>query len=205
MLTRIRSRGQWLFLQLDAAANSLFGERLNPLYYLGAISYWMLWVSVASGLYAYIFYRTGVDTTYASVEALTHGQWYLGGVMRSIHRYSSDAMVVTMLLHSVRHFVFDAYRGFRAFSWITGVVVLMLVYASGVNGYMLPWDQRAQFVVTATAEWFDRLPVFGGLLIRNFVYVESISDRFFSLLSFLHIGIPLALIALLWVHTQRVP
>ena len=205
MLKRIQSAGQWLFIKVEAGFNAAFGDRLNPLYYLGAISYWMLWLVVASGLYVYAFYRTGVDTTYASVEAITHAQWYAGGVMRSLHRYASDAMVLTMLLHLTRHFVFDRYRSFRAFSWITGVVLIWLVYSAGVNGYMLPWDRLAQFTVTATAEWFDGLPVFHGVLVRNFILPEAISDRFFSLLSFLHIGIPLAALALLWVHTQRVP
>ena len=194
-----------LFLRCDAVLNAVFGERLNPLYHLGAASFGLLWLVVASGLYVYVFYRTGVTSAYASVEALTHGQRYLGGVMRSVHRYASDAMVLTMLLHALRHFAFDAYRGFRAFSWVTGVVALFLVYAAGVNGYMLPWDRLAQFVVTATAEWLDALPVFGGLLVRNFTDPAAVSDRFFSLLSFLHIGIPLAAVALLWVHTQRVP
>jgi len=205
VLKRIQSSGQRLFLKAEAGFNSVFGDRLNPLYYLGAISYWMLWVVVASGLYVYVFYRTGVHTSYASVESLTHAQWYAGGVMRSLHRYASDAMVLTMLLHLTRHFIFDRYRAFRAFSWITGTVLLWLVYASGVNGYMLPWDRLAQFVVTATAEWFDALPVFRGVLVRNFLRPEAISDRFFSLLSFLHIGIPLVLLAVLWVHTLRVP
>ena len=205
MLKRIQALGQSLFLRVEAGFNVLFGDRLNPLYSLGAISYWMFWIVVASGLYLYAFYETGIDKTYASVEALTHGQWYLGGILRSLHRYASEAMVLTMGLHLLRHFVFDRYRSFRAFSWITGVVVLWLVFVSGVNGYMLPWDRLAQFVTTATAEWFDALPVFRGSLVRNFILPEAITDRFFSLLSFLHIGIPLALLVVLWVHTQRVP
>jgi hypothetical protein len=86
-----------------------------------------------------------------------------------------------MLLHLARHFCFDHYRSFRAFSWITGVLVMWLVYASGVNGYMLPWDRLAQFVLTATAEWFDALPPFRGVLVRNFVFPEAITDRFFTL------------------------
>jgi CDP-4-dehydro-6-deoxyglucose reductase len=205
VLKAIQSAGQWLFLRVEAAFNRVFGDRLNPFYYLGAISYWMFWLVVASGLYIYAFYKTGVDTTFASVESLTHAQWWLGGVMRSLHRYASDAMVLTMLLHLARHFLFDRYRSFRAFSWITGVALLWLIYASGVNGYMLPWDRMAQFVVIATAEWFDGLPVFRGILVRNFIFPEAITDRFFSLLSFLHIGIPLAALVALWIHTQRVP
>ncbi len=205
MLKRIQSAGQWVFLRLEAAFNVVFGDRINPFYHLGSIGYWMFWLAVASGLYVYAFYRTGVETTYASVESLTHAQWYAGGVMRSLHRYASDAMVLAMLLHLARNFAFDRYRSFRTFAWVTGVVLLWLVYASGVNGYMLPWDRLAQFTVTATAEWLDALPVFRGVLVRNFTLPEAITDRFFSLLSFLHIGIPLALLAVLWVHTQRVP
>jgi NAD(P)H-flavin reductase/ferredoxin len=49
------------------------------------------------------------------------------------------------------------------------------------------------------------VPVFRGRLIRNFILPGAINDRFFSLLQFLHIGIPLAVLAALWVHTQRVP
>ena len=205
MLTGLRNTARRAILRADAALGRAYGESANPLYSLGALAYWMLWIAVASGLYVYAFYRTGVDTTYASVEALTHGQRYLGGVMRSLHRYASDAMAVTMAAHALRHFVFDAYRGYRAFSWVTGVAALALVLAAGVNGYMLPWDRLAQFVVTATAECFDALPVFGGVLVRNVTDPAAITDRFFSLLSFVHIGVPLAVIALLWVHTQRVP
>lgn len=205
MLHAFHALGRRVFLALDRLFNRVFGDALNPLYYLGTISYFMFWLVVASGFYLYAFYDTGVDTTYASVERITHAQWFAGGVLRSLHRYASDAMVLTMLLHMARHFFFDRYRGWRAFSWITGVVVLWLAYAAGVNGFMLPWDRLAQYVVVTTAEWFDALPVFRGTLVRNFILPEAITDRLFSLLSFLHIGIPLAMLAALWVHTQRVP
>ncbi len=205
MLRRMQLAGQWLFLRVEALFNLAFGDRLNPLYYLGPIAFFMLWVVVVSGLYLYVFFKTGVDEAYASVEYLTHQQWYLGGIMRSLHRYASDAMVLTMALHMLRHFTFDRYRGWRWFSWVTGVILLWLVYASGINGYMLPWDELAQFTVIATAEWFDWLPMFRGTLVRNFIFPDSVNDRLFSLLSFIHIGIPLAVLALLWIHTQRVP
>jgi CDP-4-dehydro-6-deoxyglucose reductase, E3 len=205
LLKLLQNSGQWVFHRADALFNRFFGEHLNPLFHLGALSYFMYWVVVATGLYVYIFFKTGVNEAYDSVEALTVQQWWLGGVMRSMHRYASDAMVLTMLLHLVRHFVFDHYRSFRWFSWLSGVVVLWLVYASGVNGYMLPWDRLAQFVTVTTAEWFDALPVFGGTLIRNFIFAGSVNDRLFSLLSFIHIGLPLFVMLLLWIHTQRVP
>ena len=192
------------FLGVEGAFNGLFGERLNPFYYLGAIAYFQLWIVVGSGLYLYAFFETSVGSAYASVEALTHGQRWAGGIMRSLHRYASDGMVLAMVLHMIRHATFGHHRGFRWFSWVSGVAVLWGVYVSGINGYMLPWDELAQFVVVASTEWLDALPIFNGALARNFLYETSVNDRLFSLLSFLHIGLPLAVLAILWIHTQRV-
>ena len=205
MLAAMQGAGRWCFMRVEAIFNLAFGERLNPLYYLGAISTWMFWLVVGTGLYLYVFFDTGVNEAYASVEALTLGQWWLGGVARSVHRYASDGMVLTMVLHLARHFAFDRYRGFRWFSWVTGVMLLWLIYAAGINGYMLPWDRLAQFVTQAVAEWLDWLPMFRGSLVRNFIFAENFGDRLFSLLAFIHIGLPLGVLALMWIHVQRVP
>lgn len=196
---------QRAFMHLEAVFNRAFGDRMNPLYHLGAMSFFLFWIVAASGLYLYAFFETGVAQAYASVEALTHHQWYAGGVLRSVHRYASDAMVLTMTVHLLRHFAFDRFRAFRWFSWATGVVLIWLLYACGINGYMLPWDRLAQFVIVGTFEWLDWLPTFGGTLMRNFIHPASVGDRFFSLLSFMHVGLPLFFLLLMWVHVQRVP
>jgi NAD(P)H-flavin reductase/quinol-cytochrome oxidoreductase complex cytochrome b subunit/ferredoxin len=193
------------FMQVEAVFNRAFGDKLNPLYHLGALSFYLFWIVGGTGLYLYAFFDTSVVGAYRSVQALTHDQWYAGGILRSVHRYASDAMVVTMLIHLLRYWAYDRLRGFRWFSWVTGVVLLWLVFAAGVNGYMLPWDRLAQFVTQASFEWMDWLPGFGGTLIRNFMYDESVSNRLFSLLVFIHIGVPLLTLLLMWIHVQRVP
>lgn len=193
------------FMAAEGVFNRAFGDKLNPLYHLGALTFYLFWLVVGSGLYLYAFFDTSVEGAYRSVEALTHGQWFAGGILRSVHCYASDAMVVCMLLHLARYWAFDRLRGFRWFSWVTGVVLIWLVFAAGVNGYMLPWDRLAQFVTQASFEWIDWLPGFGGTLIRNFIYDYSVSNRLFSLLVFIHIGVPLLILLLLWVHVQRVP
>jgi len=205
VLRRVQAALQWCFVKVEGLFNLAFGDKLNPLYYIGAISYFLMWLIVASGLYLYALFETSVTGAQASVEALTHGQPWAGGVLRSIHRYASDGLVLTMLLHMAHHWAFDRYRGFRWFSWVSGLALLWLVYVAGINGYMLPWDRLAKFTVVATAEWLDWLPLFNGTLVRNFIFEENVNDRLFSLLSFIHIGVPLAILALLWVHTQRVP
>ncbi|MGQ0577998.1 MAG: cytochrome b N-terminal domain-containing protein [Betaproteobacteria bacterium] len=189
---------------VEAVFDRVFGARDNPLRHLGALGFYFFWVMVVSGIYLYAFYDTGVTDAYNSVERLTHDQWYLGGVMRSLHRYAADAFVLVMVLHLAKETVNARYRGFRWFSWLTGVPLLWLAYASGIGGYWLVWDEVAQFSATATAEWLDSLPLFGEPLARNFLTRAAVNDRFFSLLSFLHIGIPLLLLLAMWVHIQRV-
>jgi len=204
MIARLQALLRWLFMQVEALFNRAFGDQLNPFYHLGSIAFFLFWIVAGSGLYLYAFFDTSVTGAYSSVEALTHKQWFAGGVLRSIHRYASDAMVVVMMIHMVRYFAFNRMRGFRSFSWITGVALIWLVYTSGVNGYMLPWDKLAQFVIDGSFEWLSRLPGFDAL-IRNVLYPSSINDRFFSLLVFIHIGVPLLLLLVMWVHVQRVP
>ncbi|MGB3424633.1 MAG: cytochrome b N-terminal domain-containing protein [Castellaniella sp.] len=205
MIKSIQGLLQWLFLRLEGLFNAAFGDRINPFYHLGAISFFLFWVVGGSGLYLYVFFETGIVEAYDSVVALSTAQWWLGGILRSVHRYASDAMVLTMALHMLRYFAFDRFRGFRWFSWLTGIMLIWMVYATGINGYMLPWDRLAQYVTVASFEWLDWLPIFDGALMRNFLYDEHVGNRFFTLLSFMHVGLPLVVLMVMTIHAQRVP
>jgi quinol-cytochrome oxidoreductase complex cytochrome b subunit len=107
-----------------------------------------------------IFFDTGVTQAFASVEYMTNDQWYAAGVMRSLHRYASDGLVAVMLLHILREFSLDRYRGVRWFSWATGIPVLLFIYVAGISGYWLVWDKLAQYVAIVSTEWLDHLPFF---------------------------------------------
>jgi coenzyme F420-reducing hydrogenase delta subunit/ferredoxin len=190
--------------RVEGVFDLAFGPRANPWRHLGALSFLLFWIVAATGIYVYAAFDTSVTGAYASVERITANAWPLAGLARSLHRYASDAFVVVVLLHLGREWIGGHARGFRWFSWVTGVPLLWLLYASGIGGYWLVWDRLAQFSLIATAEWLDWLPLFGEPLVRNFITGGSVSDRFFSLLIFLHIGIPLVLLLGMWVHIQRI-
>jgi NAD-dependent dihydropyrimidine dehydrogenase PreA subunit len=190
--------------RVETTFDRWFGPSLNPWRHLGALGFFLFWIVAASGIYVYVLFDTSVSGAYRSVEYMTREQWYAAGLMRSLHRYASDAFVVVMLLHLAQEWIRGHAKGFRWFSWVTGVLLIWLAYASGIGGYWLVWDELAQFSLIATTEWLDWLPIFGDPLTRNFLAPESVGDRFFSLLIFLHIGIPLALLAGMWIHIQRI-
>jgi ferredoxin len=166
------------------------GDRPHFSHYLGTFGFFLFWVLAATGTYLYLRFDTSLAGAYDSIGEL---EWWFGGVLRSVHRYAADAFVVVVLAHLVRELLAGRWRGFRAFSWISGVPLLWLLYASGLVGYWLVWDARAQFSALATLEWM-------GMADAG---AEIASDRLFSLFVFLHIGLPLALLAGMWIHVQR--
>ena len=94
-----------VFERTEIAFDGAFGGADNPLRHLGALGLFFLWILVVSGLYLYTVLDTSIDGVYNSIGWLTREQWYLGGVMRSLHRYASDAFVLVMFLHLLRvHF-----------------------------------------------------------------------------------------------------
>jgi ferredoxin len=169
---------------------------------LGALAFWFFWIVAVSGVYLYIFFDTSVAGAYPSVESLTRDQWYAGGVMRSLHRYASDAFMLVTVLHLVRELVHGRFNGFRWFSWVSGVPTLVFMLASGIIGYRCGCGRAVR---RRRRHRVGRLaPGFGPGLVRNFIAAEALTDRFFSLLVFLHLGVPLFLLAAMWIHIQRI-
>lgn len=192
------------FEVLEHTLDTAFGVAWNPMHHLGALGFLFYWVVAVSGIYLYVGFDTNVTGAWQSIEYLTKVQWYAGGVMRSLHRYGSDALVGMMIVHMAHEFAQDRLRGPRWFTWFTGVPILWFVYAAGITGYWLVWDQLAQYIAIATAELFDALGIFGESIARNFLAPDALENRFFTLMIFLHIALPLILLIVLWVHLQRV-
>ena len=108
-------------------------------------------------------------------------------------------------LHIVKEFVYDRHRGMRWFSWVTGVPLVWLVIPLGITGYWLVWDQLAWYVALTSAELLDWLPIFSESMARNFLSSEVVSNRFFTLMAFMHlIGLPLFLVFGIWLHVLRI-
>jgi coenzyme F420-reducing hydrogenase delta subunit/ferredoxin len=180
------------YLLLEDWFNVSFGPDWNPLYHLGTLTFFFFWVVLISGIYLLIFFDTSMAGAYASVEYLTHDQWYAGGIMRSLHRYASDAAVVTILLHIFREFSLDRYRGFRWWPWLTGVPTLWFVITVGITGYWLVWDELGLYVAVLSSQLMDAF------------LAGQLTDRLFTLMGFLHLlGQPILLVFALWIHVKR--
>lgn len=200
----LRQLGLRAWRRVEGLFDAAFGSRTNPLRHLGAIGFLAFWLLAGSGVVLYVLFDTSVAGAYRSITALAAVPFGLGRLLRGLHRYSADLLVLAMGLHLLREWLHGHERGFRRFSWLTGVSLIGFVFVAAIGGFWLNWDQLGQFSAIASAEWIDALPLLATPMARNFLAASAVNDRLFSLFVFVHIGVPLLLLFGLWFHVQRI-
>ena len=186
--------------RLDAAFNALYTWRFNPLYHSGALVVACLVVLLATGAYLLLFYRIGAP--YESVAAID-AQWWGGRWIRGLHRYASALSVLAAVLHGFRMFAQRRTWGSRALAWVSGVVLLGMVFVCGWTGYVMAWDVHGQVLAAEGARLLDALPVFSEPVSRAFTGEAPLPSAFFFMNLFAHIALPVGVALFLWVHVSR--
>ncbi len=198
-------------LLIEDGINYAITSKYNPFYYHGALPQFYLWVLFLSGLLLFAYYVPTIDNAYLSnqlINAWTSVQYItnslpFGGVIRGIHRYAGDAMVLFILLHAVRVWFTDRYRQYRWLQWTSGVVLLLMVLFIGQTGYYLVWDERSLLLTRMTVSALEALPVIGAPLKAWFLNGDTITNYTLSNFLFIHIGLSFALLFVLWLHYVR--
>lgn len=180
--------------------NKAWGQRWNPIYQSGSLAIFFVLTAIVSGLILILFYRIG--DPYASVAAINANP--ILSIIRSIHRYSSDACVLAVIVHAIKMAMSSRAFGPRSRSWITGIILLWVILAIGITGLILVWDQQAQRLAQAGIRMLELLPIFSEPPRRIFADQLTLGSSFFFMLVFMHMALPLTIAALLWVHTARV-
>lgn len=192
------------WLAIERPVNAVVTSEYNPFHYLGAISIFFLWIILVTGVYLFLFYDISARGAYLSVQSLTMRQWYLGGVMRSLHRYASDGLIITMLLHAFRSFVTGRYRHWRWLAWVSGAAMAWVIWIGGIFGYWMVWDERAKLIATLSARMLENIPIFGLPLSLNFARAGSLTDQLFYIILFIHFSTAFFLFILIMVHIARI-
>lgn len=176
--------------------------RLNPLYHTGTISVFLFGIVLLTGIYLTAFFQYGFEASYESVVRMEGN--LANRLIRAIHRYASVALVVTSLLHGWRTFFQDRFRGARWVAWVSGVVMMLMLWVIGVTGYWLIWDERTQVLNGVFTRAISGSKTGLDFLIDNLLSPVAESGWPFLLLIFLvHIGLSIAVGVLIWVHLKR--
>jgi coenzyme F420-reducing hydrogenase delta subunit/NAD-dependent dihydropyrimidine dehydrogenase PreA subunit len=199
---RLLRVGDGLFQRLDRLIGRALPEELNPLAQTGAIANTSFIIACVSGVLLLIWYSTSVHNAYASIQAMADAP-FSSGLVRSIHRYSSDACMLFVLLHATKLFFARRFGGSRWLAWVTGIFLVGTLWFIGWLGYWLVWDTRAQEVALGTARMLDGLPIFADPLSRSFLTDATVNSLLFFVVFFLHMLIPLVMGIALWLHITR--
>jgi quinol-cytochrome oxidoreductase complex cytochrome b subunit len=203
---------------LHIHANRVHVHSMKPTYTfgLGIILGFLFLIMLFTGIILMVYYTPSVETAYQSVKDIVNvvpG----GRIIRNMHRWASQGMVIVVFLHLLRVFYTGAYLGNRSLNWVIGVVLLILTLLSNFSGYLLPWDQLAYWAVTigsniaaSSRELTDLLGIthvfdpggfFKKLLIGGEVVGQPALSRFFAL----HvIFLPVSILILLGIHFWRI-
>ncbi len=200
-----------LTLAIEDGFNHAITSKYNPLYYHGALPQFYMYVLFLSGLLLFAYYVPTIDNAYLSnklINAWTSVQYItntvpFGGVIRGIHRYAGDAMVLFIFLHAIRVWFTDRYRQYRWVQWVSGVVLLLMVLFIGQTGYYLVWDERSLLLTRMSVSALDALPIIGAPLKAWFLNGDTITNLTLSNFLFIHIGLSFALLFVLWLHYVR--
>jgi ubiquinol-cytochrome c reductase cytochrome b subunit len=157
-------------------------------------------IQVITGLALWFAYSASSQTAWESVYYIQHEMWG-GWFLRGLHHYTAQAMTVLLVFHLMQVVIDGAYKAPREVNFWTGVLLLLLVLALSLTGYLLPWDQKGFWATKVATSIAAITPVIGPALQKLVVggtdYGHHTLTRFFAL----HAGvIPGAIIAFIVAH-----
>jgi ferredoxin len=200
-MERVLVRCDSLCARLDGWMQRWLPAEDNPLAQTGRAANLALIVAVVSGVFMLIWYAPSVHLAHESMKSLAGRT--LGGWMRALHRYSSDLTMLLLAVHAARMFFARKFTGPRWLAWVTGVILLAIVWFIGWTGFWLVWDQPAQQVAVNSMLFLDSFPIFGEPMSRLFAADRLVPSLLFFVVFFLHMLLPLMIAVGLVLHLAR--
>jgi quinol-cytochrome oxidoreductase complex cytochrome b subunit len=138
---------------------------VNWFYTLGSATLFVAIMQGVTGILLTMYYVPDPTRAYDSVTYITT-QLPMGWFIRGLHHWGASAMVVLVVAHMLRVFFYGAYKYPREMTWITGVLLFLVVIGFGFTGYLLPWDQKAYWATTVGTKIAGLAPGVGSWILR---------------------------------------
>src|SRR5437773_142983 len=169
-------------------------------YVTGSMLVFAFITQAVTGIFLWMAYSPSSTTAYESVYYIQH-EMTGGWLLRGIHHFMAQAMVVTMGLHLLQVVWDGACRPPREFNYWIGLILMLLVMGLGLTGYLLPWDQKGFWATNVATNLMTLSPGVGKemqqLAVGGNAYGHHTLTRFFAM----HAGVlPLLLVGFLALH-----
>ena len=159
-------------------------RNLNYWWTFGGILSVMLMVQILTGIVLVMHYTPHVDYAFSSVELIMRDvNW--GWMLRYTHANGASMFFVAVYIHMLRGLYYGSYKAPREVLWILGVIIYLLMMATGFMGYVLPWGQMSFWGATVITNLFSAIPLVGEAITTwlwgGYSVDNPTLNRFFSL------------------------
>jgi quinol-cytochrome oxidoreductase complex cytochrome b subunit len=134
-------------------------------YYFGGITLFLFVIQVLTGMLLLLYYRPSPSEAYESVQFIMTRVEF-GWLVRSIHSWSANLMILAAFIHMFSVVFLHAYRRPRELTWLSGIALLGLALAFGFSGYLLPWNTISYFATKVGTDMAAAVPVIGHSIAR---------------------------------------
>lgn len=169
-------------------------------YITGSMLTFTFVVQVMTGFFLWTAYSPSTQTAWESVYYIQHEMTY-GWLVRGVHHYAAQAMMVLLGMHFLQVIWDGAYRAPREVNFWLGLILMQIVIGLSLTGYLLPWDQKGYYATKVATNIAGSAPVIGPQLQQiaqgGAAYGHHTLTRFFAL----HAGLlPALLTGFLALH-----
>jgi len=193
-----------VFLHIHPVKIKRYATKVTYTFCLGGLSFFMFLVLTLTGVLLMFYYIPAQNLAYQSMKDIETSVTF-GQLMRNMHRWAAQGMVISVFLHMCRVFYTGSYKPPREFNWVIGVLLLVTTFLLSFTGYLLPWDQLALWAITVGTNIGGAAPLIGNevnLILRgDYEIGQNALIRFYTL----HVlFLPLVAAFLMAVHFWRI-
>jgi len=169
-------------------------------YYFGGVTMFLLIVQITTGILLMMYYKPGPDSAFESVQFIL-AEVEFGWLVRSIHSWSANLMLLSAFIHMFSVFFTRAYRKPRELTWVSGVALLLIAFGFGFSGYLLPWNELAFFATKVGTDIMGVVPLVGQPLLKLLRGGEDVTGATLFRFYGIHVAIlPGVITMVLMVH-----
>ena len=179
----------------------------NAFYYcFGGMVFILIVFQLLTGVLLALYYipdASGNPAAAYNSVLFIQNQVYLGWLIRGVHFWAANILIVMVVIHMFRVYWTGSYRAPRELNWMVGVLMLLLILALSLTGYLLPWDTKAYFATEVTIKIAGLAPPAQlGSFIKEILQGGPVVgpptlQRFFTLHVFV---LPALIVLLMYVH-----
>lgn len=157
-------------------------------YYFGGIALILFIVQVVTGILLLMYYKGTEDLAYESVRYID-SKVNFGWLVRSVHSWSANLMVLAVFIHMFSVYFLKSFRKPRELTWYTGIGLLLLSFAFGFSGYLLPWNELAFFATKVGTDIVGEVPLIGEYFLKLLRGGEDVTGATLSRFFGLHVAV----------------